>query len=44
MKKLIKDKQDFLSDMLDGFLIAHPELDIIEDTIIVKKDKKTSGV
>lgn len=44
MKKLIKDKQDFLSDLLDGFLIAHPELDIIEDTIIVKKDKKTSGV
>ncbi|WP_218047303.1 dihydroxyacetone kinase subunit DhaK [Staphylococcus pasteuri] len=44
MKKLIKDKQDFLSDMLDGFLISHPELDIIEDTIIVKKDKKTSGV
>ena len=44
MKKLIKDRQQFLSDMLDGLKIANPELDVIEDTVVVRKDKKQSGV
>lgn len=44
MKKLIKDKQQFLSDMLEGIKIAHPELEVINDTVVVKKDKKTTGV
>lgn len=44
MKKLIKDKQQFLSDMLEGIKIAHPELEVINDNVVVKKDKKTTGV
>lgn len=44
MKKLIKDKQTFLSDMLEGLKVANPELDVIEDTIVIRKDKKQSGV
>ena len=42
MKKLIKDKQQFLNDMLEGIKIAHPELEVINDTVVVKKDKKTT--
>ena len=44
MKKLIKDKQQFLSDMLEGIKIAHPELEVINDNVVIKKDKKTTGV
>ncbi|MBO1198826.1 dihydroxyacetone kinase subunit DhaK [Staphylococcus simiae] len=44
MKKLIKQKETFLTDMLDGLLITHPELTVIADTVVVKKEKKTSGV
>ncbi len=44
MKKLIKDRQQFLSDMLDGLKVANPELDVIEDTVVVRKDKKQTGV
>lgn len=44
MKKLINKKETFLTDMLDGLLIAHPELDLIANTVIVKKDKKEHGV
>ena len=44
MKKLIKDKQQFLSDMLECIKIAHPELEVINDNVVVKKDKKTTGV
>lgn len=44
MKKLIKDRQQFLSDMLDGLKVTNPELDVIEDTVVVRKDKKQTGV
>lgn len=44
MKKLIKDRQQFLSDMLDDLKVANPELDVIEDTVVVRKDKKQTGV
>ena len=44
MKKLIKQKETFLADMLDGMLIAHPDLTVIADTVVVKKEKKASGV
>ena len=44
MKKLINKKETFLTDMLEGLLIAHPELDLIANTVIVKKDKKEHGV
>ncbi|WP_176720809.1 dihydroxyacetone kinase subunit DhaK, partial [Staphylococcus aureus] len=43
-KKLINKKETFLTDMLDGLLIAHPELDLIANTVIVKKDKNEHGV
>lgn len=35
MKKLINKKETFLTDMLEGLLIAHPELDLIANTVIV---------
>lgn len=44
MKKLIKDKTQFLSDMLDGMLKANKHIDVIADTVIVRKDKKQQGV
>ncbi|PNZ11573.1 dihydroxyacetone kinase subunit DhaK [Staphylococcus simiae] len=44
MKKLIKQKETFLTDMLDGLLITQPELTVIADTVVVKREKKTSGV
>ncbi|WP_204271319.1 dihydroxyacetone kinase subunit DhaK, partial [Escherichia coli] len=44
MKKLINKKETFLTDMLEGLLIAHPELDLIANTVIVKKAKKEHGV
>lgn len=40
MKKLINKKETFLTDMIEGMLIAHPELDLIANTVIVKKAKK----
>ncbi|HDH6513650.1 TPA: dihydroxyacetone kinase subunit DhaK [Staphylococcus aureus] len=44
MKKLINKKETFLTDMLEGLLIVHPELDLIANTVIVKKAKKEKGV
>ncbi|MCS5349896.1 dihydroxyacetone kinase subunit DhaK [Staphylococcus aureus] len=43
MKKLINKKETFLTDMLEGLLIAHPELDVIANTVVVKKAKKETG-
>ena len=44
MKKLVQSKTQFLKDMLDGMCMTHPELEIIADTVVVKKHKKTNGV
>lgn len=44
MKKLIKDKTQFLTDMLDGLSITNNEIEVIADTVVVRKDKKTQGV
>ncbi|MBE2134679.1 dihydroxyacetone kinase subunit DhaK [Staphylococcus argenteus] len=44
MKKLINKKETFLTDMLEGLLIAHPELDVVANTVVVKKAKKENGV
>lgn len=44
MKKLINDKERFLSDMLDGLKQRDPHIEIIEDTVVVRKEKKSSGV
>lgn len=44
MKKLINKKETFLTDMIEGMLIAHPELEAVSNTVIVKKAKKEQGV
>ena len=44
MKKLIKDKTQFLSDMLDGLTISNKQIEVISDTVVVRKNKKEKGV
>lgn len=44
MKKLIKDKTQFLTDMLDGLSITNNEIEVIADTVVVRKEKKKQGV
>ncbi|WP_281185572.1 dihydroxyacetone kinase subunit DhaK [Staphylococcus schleiferi] len=44
MKKLIQEKTQFLNDMLDGLKYTNPNIDVIAETVVVRKDKKTSGV
>ena len=44
MKKLIKDKTQFLTDMLDGLSITNNEIEVIADTVVVRKDKKKQGI
>ena len=44
MKKLIKEKTQFLTDMLDGLSITNNEIEVIADTVVVRKDKKKQGV
>lgn len=44
MKKLIKQKEHFLKDMLDGLVIANDDIDIIAETIVVRRHKKSQGV
>lgn len=43
MKKLINHKEDFLSDMLDGLKFHDKHVNVIEDTVVVRKEKKNSG-
>ena len=44
MKKLINDKEHFLSDMLDGLKHRDPAIEVIEGTVVVRKDRKKKGV
>ncbi|MGJ5709547.1 dihydroxyacetone kinase subunit DhaK [Staphylococcus equorum] len=44
MKKLIKDKTQFLTDMLDGLSLTNNEIEVIADTVVARKDKKKQGV
>lgn len=44
MKKLINEKENFLSDMLDGLKFHDKHIDVIEDTVVVRKSKKQKGV
>ncbi|ANZ32443.1 dihydroxyacetone kinase subunit DhaK [Staphylococcus carnosus] len=44
MKKLIQEKTTILSDMLDGFVLANPENEVIADSVVVRKEKKDKGV
>lgn len=43
MKKLINDKERFLSDMLDGLKHRDPAIEVIEGTVVVRKDRKKKG-
>ena len=36
-EKLIKEKTDYLADMLAGMKIANDDIDIIADTVVVRK-------
>ncbi|PTI76299.1 dihydroxyacetone kinase subunit DhaK [Staphylococcus succinus] len=44
MKKLIKEKTSFLTDMLEGLSKVNAQIEIIADTVVVRKEKKKQGV
>ncbi|MEB6332546.1 dihydroxyacetone kinase subunit DhaK [Staphylococcus pseudoxylosus] len=44
MKKLSKQKTNFLNDMLDGLSKTNNQIEIISDTVVVRKDRKEQGV
>ncbi|NAN41271.1 dihydroxyacetone kinase subunit DhaK [Staphylococcus epidermidis] len=44
MKKLIQDKNTILKDMLDGITVSNNDVEVVSDTIVVRKHKKKSGV
>ncbi|TVT28122.1 dihydroxyacetone kinase subunit DhaK [Salinicoccus cyprini] len=44
MKKLVNDRERFLADMLDGLKLRDENIDIIEETVVVRKNRKESGV
>ncbi|WP_049418783.1 dihydroxyacetone kinase subunit DhaK [Staphylococcus hominis] len=44
MKKLIKEKNNILTDMLKGIALTNDNIEIISETVVVKKNKKNSGV
>nr|WP_255620963.1 dihydroxyacetone kinase subunit DhaK [Salinicoccus sp. RF5] len=41
---MINDKERFLSDMLDGLKHRDPAIEVIEGTVVVRKDRKKKGV
>lgn len=44
MKKLINDKSHFLADMMDGLKYRDKKIEVVEETVVVKRNRKTSGV
>ena len=44
MKKLIKQKENFLKDMLDGLKIANNDIEIIAETVVVRRKRNLKGV
>ena len=40
MKKLIKEKNNILTDMLEGLALTNDNIEIISETVVVKKNKK----
>ena len=44
LKKLIKEKNNILTDMLEGLALTNDNIEIISETVVVKKNKKNSGV
>ncbi|KYH15185.1 dihydroxyacetone kinase subunit DhaK [Staphylococcus kloosii] len=43
MKKLVKDKTNYLQDMLAGMQVSSDSIEVISDTVVVKKEKKQQG-
>ena len=43
MKKLIQDKNTILKDMLDGITVSNNDVEVVSDTIVVRKHKKQSS-
>lgn len=43
-EKLIQDKNTILKDMLDGITVSNNDVEVVSDTIVVRKHKKQSGV
>ncbi len=39
MKKLIQDKNTILKDMLDGITVSNNDVEVVSDTIVVRKHK-----
>ena len=39
MKKLIKRKNNILTDMLEGIALTNDNIEIISETVVVKKKK-----
>jgi len=44
MKKLIKEKNNILTDMFEGIALTNDNIEIISETVVVKKNIKNSGV
>ncbi len=44
MKKLINDKSHFLADMMDGLKYRDKKIEVVEETVVVRRNRKTSGV
>ncbi|ARQ06230.1 PTS-dependent dihydroxyacetone kinase, dihydroxyacetone-binding subunit DhaK [Macrococcoides canis] len=44
MKKLLKEKTSFVSDMLKGMALIAESHEVVADSIIVRKDKKKGKV
>lgn len=44
MKKLMKEKTNFVADMLKGIEVMDNSVEIISDNVVVRKKVKTSGV
>ena len=40
----MKDKNTILKDMLDGITVSNNDVEVVSDTIVVRKHKKQSGV
>jgi len=43
-EKVIQDKNTILKDMLDGITVSNNDVEVVSDTIVVRKHKKQSGV
>lgn len=44
MKKFVKEREDFVKDMLDGLEYRDQKVEVIDETVVVRKNKKENGV